>query len=697
MSSKAQRQRARSTRPADFDLGSLNPPQREAVLHEGGPLLVLAGAGSGKTRVITHRIARLIRDGVPPERILGVTFTNKAAREMRERLRTLAGSEATRVQLSTFHALGLMILKEEAASAGLRPQFTIYDTSDQLSLVRDLMRQVKVADRRLDAAKVLDLILKTKRERKSEVSIDWGDDYELAAYDLYPRYLAQMRAFGAVDFDDLLLRTQDVLEQPEVRARWGERYEELMVDEYQDTSPDQLELVRVLAGEHRRVCVVGDDDQSIYAWRGAAQDNILLFGKHFPGAHEIVLEQNYRSTGNILAAANSVIKNNAVRKQKKLWSASGAGEPVEIVTCESDEDEVGFVVETIARLVYEGVRHEDIAILYRSNLQSQPFEETLALERVPFRVVGGQAFFDRKEVRDALAYLSVAYNPYDEISLRRIINSPPRGIGPASLEHLATHAERTKKGLWWALRDAAAIAELPRAAVAGAESFVAALAPEVERAKALTPYDLPTWAEELFGRLGLRDAILEADDAPTISARRLENLKQVVSSLSRYAQGNDVDPESALGGFLRAAALVGRDESDSDEPTGVVTLMTLHSAKGLEFPYVIMVGVEEELLPHKRTLELGGELSEERRLCYVGITRARKRLWMTYARRRLNRGKLVDRTPSRFLQELPEGEGVRRRDRGQEGPGEGGSEDMAADFFKKMRAQLGIDQDDGVE
>jgi DNA helicase II / ATP-dependent DNA helicase PcrA len=679
-------------RPSErFDLSELNQPQRDAVLHDGGPLLVLAGAGSGKTRVIIYRIARLLRDGVPPDNILGLTFTNKAAKEMRQRLAVLCGADAGKVMLSTFHALGLSILKAENEAAGLGPRFTIYDTSDQLSLVRELMRQVKVADRRLDASRVLDLILKTKRSRLAEVPIDWGDDYELAAFDLYPRYVEQMRAYGAIDFDDLILRTEDVLRLPEVRARWGERYEELLVDEYQDTSPDQLELVRVLAGAKKNLCVVGDDDQSIYGWRGAAADNILLFAKHFAGAREVILDQNYRSTTNILAAANAVITHNAVRKQKSLWSAGGPGEPVEIVACDGDEDEASFAIETIGRLVYDSVPHDDIAVLYRSNMQSQILEEALALERIPFRVVGGQAFFDRKEVRDALAYLALAYNPQDEIALRRVINTPPRGIGPASLERLSEHALRTQKGLWWALRDAASVPDLPTPALAGAQAFAEIMAPEVERAKQLQAGELAGWAEGLFERLGVRQAILDADDAPTLSARRLDNLKEVVGSLARYAQSNDVDLESALGGFLRAAALVGDDKDDADAKRGRVTLMTLHSAKGLEFPYVMMVGVEEELLPHKRTMELGGDLSEERRLCYVGITRARRRLWMSYARRRLRNGKPVERTPSRFLQEIPDGDGVRRRDRkSAEKKGED-SEQMAADFFKKMRAQLGMD------
>ncbi len=444
-----------------LDLSTLNPPQRDAVLHVNGPLLVLAGAGSGKTRVIIHRIAHLLQLGTAPDRILGVTFTNKSATEMRERLKKMVGRTAHRVQLSTFHALGLNILREEYDAAGLSAGFSIYDTGDQMGLVRELLRQTRVADRRLDAYKILEVILAAKRKRLAEVKFDTGDDYEMAAYDLYPRYVEQMRAYNAVDYDDLLLRSKSALEHPAVRDRWSQRYDYLLVDEYQDTSPDQLELLQVLAARHGNVCVVGDDDQAIYAWRGAAVDNILSFASQFPGTREIVLDQNYRSTSNILASANAVIKNNVTRKQKVLWSALGEGEPVEVVACADAEDEAEFVIDMIGKLIYQNVKHHDIAILYRANAQSQIFEETMALEKIPFRVVGGQEFFDRKEVRDAVAFLQVAQNPYDEVSLRRIINVPPRGIGATSVERLVKYGESTGKGLWHAMTYGGANVDLP--------------------------------------------------------------------------------------------------------------------------------------------------------------------------------------------------------------------------------------------
>ncbi len=675
-----------------LDLSRLNPPQREAVLHEEGPLLVLAGAGSGKTRVIIHRVARLIERGVRPERILGVTFTNKAANEMRERLKGLVGRTAHSVHLSTFHALGLSILREEYEAAGLSAGFSIYDTGDQMGLVRELLRQTRVADRRLDAYKILECILAAKRKRLAEVEFDTGDDYELAAYDLYPRYVEQMRAYNAVDFDDLLLRAMTALENQGVRARWSQRYDFLLVDEYQDTSPDQLELLQVLAARHGNVCVVGDDDQAIYAWRGAAVDNILSFASNFPGTREIILDQNYRSTSNILASANAVIKNNAARKEKVLWSALGEGEPVQIVACGTAEDEAEMVIETIGKLVYDGAKHDDIAILYRANVQSQIFEETLALQHIPFRVVGGQSFFDRKEVRDAVAFLQVAQNPYDEVALRRIINVPHRGIGATSVERLVQYGERTGKGLWHAMNNAGADIDLPPAARAGLQSFVDTFGPIARELKQATRGSLGVTAHKLFDALGLRQSIIDADESPNVTAKRIENLEHVTRALERF-EGYTEASGPLLTEFLRVSALTRGDSEpeDEDEKKGKVTLMTLHSAKGLEFPYVFLVGVEEELLPHKRTIEMGLDFGEERRLCYVGMTRARKRLWMSYAKTRMRYGRLEPRTPSRFLDELPEPPVIERRDR-ESPPTEDEADAKADEFFAKMRATLGIEE-----
>ena len=535
-------------------LGRLNPPQLQAVLHGDGPLLVLAGAGSGKTGVITARIAHLLTRGVAARAICGMTFTNKAASEMRQRLQRLAGRAASKVTLCTFHALGLVLLQQEYAAAGLRQGFCVYDTGDQLSLVRELLRQVKVADRRLDAPRVLDLILRTKRQRLEEVPLDWGDDYEMAAFDLYPRYLAQMRAFNAVDFDDLLLRSQDALAQPEVRARWASRYDYLLVDEYQDTSPDQLALVQALAGPRQNVCAVGDDDQAIYGWRGAAVDNILRFADSFPGTQEIVLEQNYRSTGSILAAANAVIRHNSLRKAKALWSDAGAGAPVEVVACAHDEDEAQFVAETVRQLHYDGVPYAEMAVLYRANSQSRVFEETLTAEQIPVRVMGGQAFYDRREVRDALALLSLVNNPSDELAMRRIVNVPPRGIGPASLERLEAHARAQDLSLWQALEQAAVVPDLPAAARAGAAQLAQEVAAMQASLRGAGAADLPAAVSRILTALNWRESIVEADDATSLKARRLDNLTAVQAAVGRFVGRH---PESAqpLGDFLRTTAL----------------------------------------------------------------------------------------------------------------------------------------------
>ncbi|MFH1809908.1 MAG: UvrD-helicase domain-containing protein [Pseudomonadota bacterium] len=676
-------------RAARLDLDSLNPPQREAVLYDGGPMLVLAGAGSGKTRVIIHRIARLLQDGVAPQRILGVTFTNKAAREMRQRLTALAGEAGGEVHLSTFHSLGLTILREEQQAAGLRRGFCIYDESDQLSLVRELLRRVQVADRRLDVPRLLGMILDTKRAGLKAFPIQHDDDYELAAHALYPRYLEQMRAYNAVDFDDLLLRACSVVEQAEPRARWSQRYDQLLVDEYQDTSPDQLALLRVLAGEKRQVCAVGDDDQSIYAWRGADAASILAFGKDFPGTREIVLDQNYRSTGNILAAANAVIAHNEVRKPKKMWCAAGDGDPVEVVACTDAEDEAVLVYQQIRSLLDDGAVADDIAVLYRANAQSRTFEEKLTFEAIPYRVVGGQAFLERKEVKDLLAYLVVARNPSDEVSLRRVLNVPPRGIGPTSVERLVMHGEARHQGMWAAVQQAEGVSDLPPAAVIGARDLANTMNAFGPRLRDARPGQLSTAVRELVQALGLREHILKADDAPSVSERRLENLDEVIHSVAAFEREHP-RARDLLGDYLDLAMLRSKTEEENAPPGGKVTLMTLHSAKGLEFPYVFLVGIEEDLLPHRRSIELGGDICEERRLCYVGMTRARRHLWLTLARRRRRHGKELPRTPSRFLDELPAGDGVVRRDRDEPLQGEA-ADNMANDFFARMQARLADD------
>lgn len=683
-----------------LDLFALNEPQREAVLHADGPMLVLAGAGSGKTRVIVYRIARLLLEDVPPQAILAVTFTNKAAVEMRGRLRALAGSRGQKVVLNTFHALGLMILREEHKAAGLAANFCIYDGSDLLSLTRELLRGVQVADRRLDAQRVLELLLKTKREGHDEVPLHWGDDYELAAYDLYPKFLAQMRAYGAVDFDDLILRSAKLLTEPEVAVRWRHRFRYVLVDEYQDTSPDQLALLRALCQGSQNICAVGDDDQAIYAWRGAAVDNILRFGEHFAGTREVVLAQNYRSTKAILAAANSVIANNAVRRPKTLWSALAEGEAVQVVSCSDEQDEADFVAQRVHTLLAQGEKARDVAILCRSNGQGKIFEETLRAERLAVRVLGGQAIFDRKEARDALAFLTLLVNPNDEVALRRVVNVPARGLGPTSIERITQYAAAKGCSLADALNCAEDVPDLPRAGRQGAAALDALLRQHKAQLCAAEPGGCAAAAERFIEALGLEDAVLAGNDAEGVRARRLDNLRAILRSLSRFEKRAQVRGGNlaVLGAFLRVAALQ-KEADEADETTDELTLMTLHAAKGLEFSYVFVVGMEEDLLPHRRALEeldagAKNALAEERRLCYVGITRARRQLWLCHARERRRHGRAVPRTPSRFLDELPEGPGIRRvnRDGAQSQPADDANSDaLAKAFFARMRTQLGIE------
>lgn len=702
----ALRKRPRSTppgllRPPPSTHAGLNEAQAAAVTHTDGPLLVLAGAGSGKTRVIISRIARLIAEGVAPAQILAVTFTNKAAKEMRERLALMAGQAAVQVRLCTFHALGLSILREEHEAAGLKKHFAIYDTADLMGVVRELTRQGQLADRRLDVQRLLDHLQAAKRAGLAEVPLQWGDDYELAAYDLYPRYLAQMRAFGAIDFDDLILRSTRVLAQPDVAARWRHRFAHVLVDEYQDTSPDQLALMQSLVPAGGNVCAVGDDDQAIYAWRGAAADNIGAFVRAFPGAKQVILTANYRSTAAILSAANAVIAHNTARTAKVLQSQQGEGEPVEVVQLSTCEEEASFVAERIHALLGRGHKAEDVAVLFRANSQSRLLEETLRAERIPTRVVGGQSLFDRKETRDLFAFLQLCVTPHDEVALRRVINVPPRGIGPTTLERLTGHADGAGVSLWQALAQAPHIAGLPAQAVRGAQELRDALIGARAQFAQAGAGNIADIAEQLVTTLGMHRAIDTANETSSLQTRRHENLHSGVRSLGRYAtraQARD-DAERGIGcllGFLRAQSLR-QDAEDENEPQGAVHLMTVHAAKGLEFPYVFVVGLEEGLLPHKRSLEdwqagKADTLCEERRLCYVAITRARHKLYLTHARHRRKHGRLEDRTPSRFLQELPDSVVRRTHDGPCDDDNDEARQQAAAEhFFASMRIKLGID------
>ena len=680
------------------DLSVLNGPQREAVTHTSGPLLVLAGAGSGKTRVITYRIAHLIELGVEPRHIAAMTFTNKAAAEMRERVGGLVKSRSAAADLtiSTFHSLGLSVLKRERASLGFPRGFVIYDSADQLGVIRELLRTINVYDRRFDVKAIQTRISLAKNAFVTPETYEPNeeDEYDLITAEVYPRYQAALRAFAAVDFDDLITETVRLFGEVEkVGTRWRNKYRHVMVDEYQDTNRAQLLMIKNLVAEHNNLCVVGDDDQSIYSWRGADTRNILGFDQAFPGAKIVVLDQNYRSTPTILEAANAVIENNLDRHGKELWSDKAQGEKVISVVAPETETEAQFVAREIINLCGDGWNHRDIAVLYRSNIQTKILEESLRLHEVPFQLFGGQQFFERKEVKDIIAYLRVALSRRDEISLRRIINYPSRGIGATTLSRLTEISLFRRMTLW----DATSLCTNPDAdlgiagrsmtAVADFVDLIDALRDNIEKQGGVAA------ARWLVERVSLVDDLRSASPSLSAAQRRIDNVESLMRSLTRHqerAAGSD-----ALADFLRQLSLASKN--DDDESGGdKVTLTTLHGAKGLEFPVVFLVGAEEELLPHARSLmpvatdvlntDHVVDVSEERRLAYVGITRAMERLYITRAEARLARGKRRPRTPSRFLLEIPE-HLIEMRDVAAEGATEANEEDLSS-FFAQMGANL---------
>jgi len=647
-------------------LDDLNRPQREAVTTVDGPLLVLAGAGSGKTRVITYRVAHLLERGVSPSEICAVSFTNKAADEMRERVERLVGrAAAAKLTLSTFHALGLQILKRERAALGFPTGFTIYDAADQLGVVRECLREINLDDRRFDAKAVLFRISRAKNAFLGPDDLpDSEHDYDQIAQTVYPRYQQALRNFHAVDFDDLIVETVRLLDRDEaVRARWRSRFRFLMVDEYQDTNRTQFLLVRHLAALHNNLCVVGDDDQSIYAWRGAEAGHILEFEQHFPGARRVTLEENYRSTAPILAAANAVIAKNGRRHPKKLFTTRAGGDKLQLVIAPDAEAEARFVAEEIDLLrARRNFRAGDCAVLYRSNVQARPFEEALRAQRLAYRVVGGQAFFERKEVKDAIAYLKAALHPRDEIALRRIINYPARGIGETTLERCAARAESRRAPLWEVLAHVELVDDLPAKSREAVAAFVALLGrhrPALQGGR-----NLSQAARALIDEAGLFDDLRAGSPSLTAAQRRIDNVEGFLNALAAWEQRHAETGARELAAYLQMLTLSTNDDDAEAGAADQVTLVTLHGAKGLEFPVVFLVGLEEELLPHRRTLYPQGpdvvenaadsvDLSEERRLLYVGITRARELLYLTRCRQRSARNRETPRAPSRFLDEIP--------------------------------------------
>ncbi|MDQ7848987.1 MAG: DNA helicase PcrA [Armatimonadota bacterium] len=630
-------------------LEQLNPPQRAAVEHGGGPLLILAGAGSGKTRVLAYRIAYLIRvRGARPQQILAVTFTNKAAREMLDRVERLLGGPVARgMWIGTFHHICSRILRRHGERIGIPRNFVIYDTEDQRTLLREVLADLGMEEQRFPPEVVHALIGRAKDEGlgPADYAARAENFFQEAVARAYRGYQASLRQRGALDFDDLLLEALRLFEEaPEVASEYQERFRHILVDEYQDTNRVQYRLVAALAARHRNLCVVGDDDQSIYRWRGADIRNILDFERDYPDATVIKLEQNYRSTKRILAGAWEVIQHNPHRHQKRLWTDNPEGEPIALYEAFDGHDEARFVVETIRHHHEEGRAYREMVVLYRTNAQSRLFEEQLLRAGIPYQVVGGVRFYERREVKDILAYLRLAHNPLDMGSLRRVVNVPRRGIGEITLGRLEAFAAQRGMSLLEAMASSEALAELPRAAARAVGDFVGLVERLRDRAARLPASDL---IEQTIAESGYREMLEREGTEEAYS--RLENLRELVTVAREFAATSG---EESLEAFLQHLALI-TDIDTWQEQADRVSLMTLHSAKGLEFPVVFLAGMEEGLFPHARTIEEEGGLEEERRLCYVGMTRAKERLYITYARQRMVFGAVRPSIPSRFVEEIP--------------------------------------------
>jgi DNA helicase-2/ATP-dependent DNA helicase PcrA len=648
-------------------LDRLNPPQREAVSHLSGPLLILAGAGSGKTRVLAHRVAYLIATSYKPWQIIAVTFTNKAAGEMRERIAGLIGEEGAReATIGTFHAICARILRRDGQSIGLTRSFTIYDRADQVALVKSVLRRLDLDEKRFSPNGMLAWIGQRKDELADVATAkrQAANYYDETAARVYEAYQRQLAEDDAVDFDDLLMRTVFLFEQhPDVLAKYQSRWQQIMVDEYQDTNRAQYLICRHLAAKHRNLAVVGDDDQSIYSWRGADLRNILDFEADYPDCKVVKLEQNYRSTQTILDAAHAVVSRNAGRKDKKLWTDRGSGTQITLFDAYNEYEEAEFVARQVEKLVGAGrrggmaalltsragdedgtLKYGDIAVTYRINAQSRVIEESLMRFGIPYQLVGGVRFYERREVKDVLAYVRLARNPADRVALGRIINVPARGIGAKTIEELNAWSESRGVSLWQAVGEAgqnANLAPRARAQLAVFEELMSGL-------MAMAATDPPSALfDAALERSGLQAAVQDGTDEGE------ERWANVVELRNHAAEFDEIAPPEGLARFLEEVALVS-DQDELEEAPDRVTLITLHAAKGLEFPVVFIVGMEEGLLPHRRALEDDRELEEERRLAYVGMTRAKDRLYLVHAHHRSTYGVGAQSDPSRFLAELPE-------------------------------------------
>lgn len=634
-------------------------------MHEGAPLLVVAGAGSGKTRVLTRRIAYLLSERhIAPYEVLAITFTNKAAAEMKERVEELVGERAKSMWVSTFHSACVRILRQEAARIGYSNSFTIYDSSDSLRLLTVIIRELNLDSKQYSARAIQSVISTAKNELigPADYANQTSNHFEEIISQIFALYQKRLSSANAMDFDDLIGKTVDLLQRfPEARARYRSRFRHILVDEYQDTNHAQYILIRELVGipgedfPSAELCVVGDADQSIYAFRGANIRNILQFEEDYSNAKTVLLEQNYRSTQNILTAANAVISNNEDRKEKKLWSEEGAGEAITGFVAESERDEASFVVSEIRRLRDIGDSNPgDTAIFYRTNAQSRVFEETFLRSAIPYKVVGGVRFYERKEVKDFLGYLRVLANPEDEISLRRIINTPKRGIGDRALDVVDLHAANLGISFWRSLSDAKNAEGMPSRSLLAINEFIHLLDSLRTLVEAHTKPSII--AQAVLEQSGLLAGLVNSTDPQ--DEGRVENLQELVSVATEYEESEiDLGEEITLSGFLEGVSLVADSDQipEGADHGGVVTMMTLHTAKGLEFPTVFLTGMEEGIFPHSRTLGDRAEIEEERRLAYVGVTRARKRLYLSRSEYRSSWGAPTYNPPSRFLAEIPEG------------------------------------------
>lgn len=629
-------------------LNNLNPPQREAVLYGEGPLLILAGAGSGKTRVITHRITHLVTDNnISPWNILAVTFTNKAAKEMAERVRKLLGGGEIPL-IATFHSACGRILRRDIHHLGFDSSFAIYDDKDCERLLKDLLQELNLDEKLFSPKTVGNKIDDYKNRGLFPEDLDaaiTSDIYNQKIAQIYATYQERLKKCNALDFGDMLIQTVRLLEKfPEVRNRWQERFHWILVDEYQDTNPVQYRLIKLLAGEKRNLCVVGDDDQSIYSWRGADIRNILEFEKDFPSVKVVRLEQNYRSSGTILNAAGEVVKKNFGRKGKTLWTENPDGEKIKYIRVESDREEAQSICREIEKLRYTGIPLEEIAVFYRTNAQSRQIEEALVSEALPYHIVGGVRFYSRLEIKDILAYLRVLDNPADEVSLKRIINVPARGIGAATVDKISNHAIHSRISFFDALKDSTQSTLLPTAM----RTKIALFTEMMEQFRqSVTTSSLTELTKNIMERSGYLSRLKENRDNE--STERLENLDQLLTAISEFCEKN---LDGGLSDFLEQVSLVADlEQGEHGKPS--VTLMTLHAAKGLEFKAVFIAGMEERLFPHIRSIDDLDGMEEERRLCYVGMTRARERLYLLNARRRYIFGQEQSNLPSRFLKDIP--------------------------------------------